>query len=218
VEQIRSCRVASFYVDPLAPYRCPKVSRTVFLARHGSHAEVGQILSGRSDIGLSERGRAEARRLADRLQDVPLARIFSSPRRRTRETASIVAERHDCDVESADALDEIDFGAWTGRTFAELAPDPDWRGWNEARATAATPAGDTMAAATRRAVDHIQSIEESGPVLCVSHCDIIRGVAAHYLGLSHDRLLAFDCDPASLSALALDGDRGRVVTLNERPA
>jgi len=75
-----------------------------------------------------------------------------------------------------------------------------------------------MAAATRRAVAEIETLEEEGPVLCVSHCDVIRGIVAHYLGLDADRLLSFDCDPASLTTLALYEGGGRVVTLNERPA
>jgi broad specificity phosphatase PhoE len=75
-----------------------------------------------------------------------------------------------------------------------------------------------MATATARAVRHIQSAAGDGPVLCVSHCDVIRGVVAHYLGLDADRLLGFDVDPASLTELALYGDgTGRVVALNERP-
>jgi broad specificity phosphatase PhoE len=59
------------------------------------------------------------------------------------------------------------------------------------------------------------SADDRGRVLCVSHCDIIRGVLAHYLGLSLDNVLRFDIDTASLSALVLDGGGGRVTALNE---
>ena len=86
-----------FYVDP-ASCRAP-VSETVFLARHASHAEVGHILSGRSDIALNDEGRLEAERLAKRLAAVPLAAVFSSPCRRARETADHVAARHALPVE-----------------------------------------------------------------------------------------------------------------------
>lgn len=191
----------------------------MLLARHGSHAEVGTVLSGRSEIGLSDRGRAEAARLADRLSGTALAAVQSSPRRRARETAEIVADGRGLTVEIVDALDEIDFGDWSGRSFAALGDDPAWRAWNAARATSATPAGETMASATARAVRHIQAIDgASGPVLCVSHCDVIRGVVAHYLGLGFDSLFAFDIDPASLTTLALHDGAPRVVALNERAA
>lgn len=205
----------SFYV-PAVTFPAAPVSAIVLLARHGSHAEVGHILSGRSEIALSERGRVETAALARRLADVPLAAIHSSPRRRARETAAIVARGRA--VEMVEALDEIDFGSWSGREFAELEDDPAWRRWNAERASAATPTGETMAAATARAVRHIEAAAGKGPaLLCVSHCDVIRGVVAHYLGLSADRLLSFDVDPASLTTLALDGGQGRIVALNERP-
>lgn len=175
------------------------------------------MLSGRSDIAISEEGRIEAARLADRLDGVPLAAIYSSPRRRARETAEAVAERHGLPVQDAAGLDEIDFGAWTGRPFHALADDPDWRRWNAERGTAATPGGEDMAAATARAVRQIEAVAGDDPVLCVSHCDIIRGVVAHYLGLDMGRLLGFDVDPASLTTLALFPGGARIVALNERP-
>jgi broad specificity phosphatase PhoE len=194
------------------------LSATVLLARHGSHDEVGAILSGRSEIALNAAGRAEAERLAERLAGTGLTAIHSSPRRRTRETAEIVAARHGLRVVLVDALDEVNFGAWTGRSFASLHGDPDWDRWNAERATAPTPGGESMAAATARAAAHVASLEATGgTILCVSHCDVIRGVAAHYLGLSLDRLLAFDCAPGSLTTLALAWSQGRIVTLNEVP-
>ena len=193
------------------------MSATIFLARHASHDEVGKRLSGRSEIAINAAGRCEAERLADRMATLPVAAIHSSPRRRARETAQSVAQRHGLAVQSADALDEIDFGDWTGAAFADLDGDPAWDSWNRARGSAATPGGEDMAMATARAVRHIEAAAEEAPLLCVSHCDVIRGVVAHYLGLGADRLLGFDVDPASLTELALHGDgTGRIVALNER--
>ncbi len=174
-------------------------------------------MSGRSEIVLSEPGRAEAHGLARKLAHRPLAAIHSSPRRRAVDTAAIVAKERSLPIREAAALDEIDFGSWSGRSFAELDADPSWRRWNSVRATARTPAGETMMHATARALDHISAIDENGPVLCVSHCDIIRGVVARVLGLRFDRMLAFDCDPASLTTIEANAGCWRVVTLNERP-
>jgi broad specificity phosphatase PhoE len=210
---LRCCR---FYVDPYL--HAAPVSATIFLARHASHDEVGKVLSGRSDIPINAAGHAEAARLADRLSKVPVAAIHSSPRRRARETAETVAMRHGLGVQAAPALDEIDFGAWMGKPFAELEADAAWKAWNAARSTASPPGGEGMHATTTRAVRHIEEAAGNSPLLCVSHCDVIRGVVAHYLGLDANRLLRFDIDPASLTELELYGDgSGRVVALNERP-
>lgn len=207
-------RVPCFYVDPAPPARPVTVS--VLLARHGSHDEVGRVLSGRSEIALNAAGRAEAERLADRLASTPLVAVHSSPRPRARETAHIIAGRHGLPVDIIEALDEIDFGAWTGRSFASLEGDPRWSRWNEARRSTCPPGGEAMTDAVQRATAHLETVASG--TLCVSHCDIVRGIAAHYLGLDLDRMLGFDVDPASLTTLALHPGGGRVVALNERCA
>lgn len=196
------------------------MSALIHLVRHASHAELGDVLSGRSDIGLSAEGRIQATRVTNALASKGPRAIHSSPRRRARETAQAIASRAKIEMTIVDALDEIDFGAWTGASFASLAADPEWMRWNEARADAAPPGGETMARAVARLVDHVErsAAGDDGPFVFVSHCDCIRGVVAHYLGLSLDRMLAFDCDPASISTLYVGDWGGRVVSVNERAA
>ena len=188
----------------------------VLLARHGTHDEVGRILSGRSEIALNARGQAEAAWLAEFVAAHPIAAIYSSPRRRACETATPVAQGRDLSVEIAAELDEIDFGEWTGATFRALEQDERWRAWNARRGASAAPGGETMAAAVARARGFLDALPDA-PALCVSHCDVIRGVVASYLGLDLDRLLSFDCDPGSVTTLELWPGGGRVVALNERP-
>ena len=189
---------------------------TVLLTRHGAHDEVGKVLSGRSEIGLNEVGCEQAIKLASRLSSAPLTKVYSSPRRRTKETAALVAALHGLEVIEVNALDEIDFGDWAGKSFRELESDPRWCRWNKARGHAATPGGDTMASVTARASQHLEADQQQGCIVCVSHCDVIRGIIAHYLGLDFDRLLSFDIDPASVSTIELYGGAGRVIALNER--
>lgn len=189
---------------------------TILLARHGAHDEVGKVLSGRSDIALNATGREQAARLAARLSSTPLTHVHSSPRRRARETAALVAKPHGLEVTDVEDLDEIDFGAWSGKSFEMLETDPRWCRWNQSRGRATTPNGDSMASVTSRALRHFEAAGHHGTMVCVSHCDVIRGIVAHYLGLNYDQLLTFDVDPASVSTIELNGDRGRVVAVNER--
>lgn len=187
----------------------------IHLLRHGSHGDVGVTLTGRGpEGGLTAAGRAEALAAAEVLARRGVRAVYASPRRRTRETAEIVADRCGQTIEVAAALDEIDFGDWTGRRFEELAGDPAWDRWNTARASAVPPGGETMAAAVARAVGFLESLEGEGAVACVSHCDVIRGVVAHYLGLSLDNLLRFEVSPASITTLDLWPGGGSVVEVN----
>lgn len=193
------------------------MTRLVLLARHGTHAEVGRVLSGRSEIALDARGEQEAAALAQHLAAVPLSAIYTSPRRRTRDTAAAVAHARGLPVQAAPALDEIDFGRFTGASFAALAADPGWRMWNERRGTARCPGGETMREATARALDLLTALEP-GVTLCVTHCDVIRGLVVHWLGLGFERMFQLGCDPGSVTTLALDDEGGAtLVALNERP-
>ncbi len=216
LERIALPAVFSIYVDPAS--RGP-VTATLLLARHASHDEVGRVLSGRSEIALNAAGRAEAAALAARLAGVRIDRVWSSPRARALETAEAVAGTRGLTVERCDALDEIDFGDWTGRSFAQLAEDADWRRWNEARGSARCPGGESMGEASGRAMRRLAELGRGNDtVLCVSHCDIIRGLAAAVIGLDPDRLLRFDVDPASVTTVQIGEGWSRLVALNERVA
>jgi broad specificity phosphatase PhoE len=196
------------------------VTATILLIRHAAHVELGRILSGRRrDVALSTDGLEQAEIVADLLSVEPLAAIYSSPRERAYYTARSIAEPHDLKVAIADGLDEVDFGDWTGAAFDALEGDPGWSEWNEARGTARPPAGESMAEAVERAVGALAEIasENRGrTIACVSHCDIIRGIIAHHLGLPLDHMLRFDVDPASVSRIALGAWGARIMTVNER--
>ena len=173
------------------------------------------MLSGRGGGSLTPEGRQQAEQLADRLAGRGIAAIHASPQLRTRETAEAVGRRLGVPVEVVPALDEIDFGAWTGRTFVNLAGDPAWDAWNNRRSVARIPGGETMAEAVARAVGHMRQAASGAPLLCVTHCDIIRGVVAEGLGLSFDNMLRFDVDPASVSTVLIERRGERVLRLNE---
>ena len=192
----------------------------ILLVRHAAHVELGRILSGRRrDVALSREGLEQAAIVADLLGAEPIAAVYSSPRERAWYTARDVAEPHGLKVEVADGLDEIEFGEWTGMSFAELESDPGWREWNETRGSARCPGGETMRESVDRVVATLETIareHEGKTFAAVTHCDIIRGAIAHYLGLPLDHILRFDVDPASVSRLALANWGARILSVNER--
>ena len=196
--------------------------RRFYLVRHGAHGEYGERLSGRAgQSSLSEAGQLQADPLARWAGRADVEAVQASPRRRTQQTATIVATARKLAVETVDALDEVDFGDWNGRSFAELEEDPLWHEWNSRRATAATPGGERMGEAVARTVAHLEQAAtgpNQGPVMLVTHCDIIRGVIAFYLGLSLDHILRFDIDPGSVSTIEVGAGQARIIRINEVPA
>jgi probable phosphoglycerate mutase len=192
---------------------------TLYLVRHAAHALVGRVLAGRmAGVGLGEEGRRQSGRLAERLAGTPLDAIHASPRERAQETAAPLAARHGLAVETASALDEIDFGAWTGRPFAELGEDPVWENFNRFRSGTRPPGGETMLEAQARILGFCEEIRRRRPdghVALVSHADVLRGAILHWLGAPLDLFLRIEVEPASLTIVELAEWGPRLLLLNE---
>ena len=198
------------------------MTTTVFLIRHAAHGHLENTLTGRmEEVELTAEGMRQAERLGERLKKLPLMAVHSSPSLRAQQTAQAIARAHRLEVQTVDWLAEIDFGAWTGRSFAELDADPRWRNWNEQRGTAAAPDGETMLAVQERAWRHVaETAPKVGEAMgaMVSHCDVIRAVIAKALGLTLNNLLRFDIAPASVSKLAVGSWGETVISINEQAA
>lgn len=177
----------------------------LLLVRHAAHGDVGLRLTGRADgRPLTPEGERQARAVARRLKGAGLAEVLTSPRLRARQTAEAVASAAGVPFREHPALDEIDFGDWTGTPFAELDGQPDWDGWNRTRATARPPNGESMAEAVARIEALAATLAEERPgttLALVTHCDMIRGLVATALGMSLDDLLRLEVGPASVTRL-----------------
>ncbi|RVB80346.1 histidine phosphatase family protein [Mesorhizobium sp. M6A.T.Cr.TU.014.01.1.1] len=196
------------------------MTTTFFLIRHAAHDNVGDYLAGRmAGVCLGETGKAQAVRLASHMAPEPLATICCSPRERTLETAKPIAIACSPDkITICQELDEIDFGAWSGKTFEELSQDADWRGWNSRRQQARTPGGETMLDVQQRVFSLMQQLRkryQNQSVALVSHADVIKAAVCKVLGLPLGDCFRFDIDPASITTI-VSGDWGsKLIRLNE---
>src|SRR3546814_4138284 len=89
---------------------------------------------------------------------------------------------------TAEALNEIDLGLWSGRNFDALAADKDWALWNTARAHARPPGGEAMIEVQARVaglLDELHIRWSGGRIGLVSHGDVIKAAVAHEIGRAH---------------------------------
>ncbi|WP_333895935.1 histidine phosphatase family protein [Brevundimonas aurantiaca] len=190
----------------------------IHLIRHGTHDLVSRRLCGRTPgVGLSDTGRRQAEALARVLPR--LDRVLTSPLDRTRETAAVIAAAHSGRLEEETALNEIDFGDWTGRDFAQLDALPEWRRWNAARDQGRAPNGESMLEVQGRLSRWLETMAaaDAGAVAAVSHADVIKSVVALTLGLSlrhHDR---FEIAPGSITTVSATPEHLSLLRLNEVP-
>lgn len=193
---------------------------TLILLRHAEADGTGQRLYGRlPGIALNARGSAQANRLARRLAATGrIDRIYSSPLERARATAAPLAALLDIEVCIHPGLEEADFGDWTGREFASLREDAEWRRYNIDRGSVTPPGGEPAAAAQERIMQSLQEIasrHRGECVVTVSHGDPIRYALAGFLGLPVGAIHRLQVDPASASIVAADDPgHARVLCIN----
>jgi probable phosphomutase (TIGR03848 family) len=191
----------------------------LLLVRHALTDATGKRLSGSTPgIHLSEYGRAQAKDLAERLALVPLAAVYASPLERCVETAEAIAMHRRLAVERVPALEEVGYGAWTGRSLAQLTRTALWKQVQQAPSSVRFPGGETLLEAQRRAVIALETLAARHPkatVAAVSHADLIRLALAHYAGIHIDLFQRLIVSPASVAAVLL-GDRiPRIVKMND---
>src|SRR5689334_19460074 len=93
----------------------------IFMVRHGSTVlSTEDRFAGATDVALSDEGRAQTERLAQRLAVEKIDAIFASPLGRTMETAEILARPHGLEVQPRDGLREISHGRWEQMSRAEV--------------------------------------------------------------------------------------------------
>ncbi|MCZ7476792.1 bifunctional RNase H/acid phosphatase [Micromonospora sp. WMMC273] len=191
----------------------------LILVRHGeTERTVQKRYSGRGDVPLTERGRAQARATAERVAALApsVAAVVSSPLSRCTATADAVAAQvGNPPVRTDDDLIECDFGVWEGHTFAEVR-----EGWAAeldawlASTRVAPPKGEsfvTVAERTGRAVDRLRSAYPGETVVVVSHVSPIKLVLRDALAAGDAFLHRLYLDTAGISVLDLYPDGGVAV-------
>ncbi len=94
---------------------------TVLVIRHGRTAlNADGALRGRVDVPLDEVGLAEAARLGDLFEPVPLMVVVCSPLLRARQTAAPIANSTGAAVRIEEAFTDRDVGGWSGMPAAQV--------------------------------------------------------------------------------------------------
>ena len=162
----------------------------IVFARHGQTApnRDGLVL-GRADPELTEEGHRPAALLGAALAAEPVVAIRSSPLVRARQTAEAIAAVCGVPVTVDERLLEIDWGTWEGRPAGSLAvADVDrWRADDSrepSKANPVAPEGESLDSLSRRVESFcVETLEEEGLVVAVSHVSPIKAATAWALGV-----------------------------------
>jgi probable phosphoglycerate mutase len=185
---------------------------TLILVRHGQtpHTKDKKFSGlGGDDPGLDAEGRAQVRATADWIAALAdeIDAVVTSPLRRTRETAEIIAGVLGKEVEVEEGLAEAAFGTWDGLTFAEVRdhhPD-DLEAWLGSTDVAPTGGGESFVDVdrrVRRTRDRLLAAHPGQVVLAVSHVTPIKLMVKLALGAPLEALFRMELAPASVTVVS----------------
>jgi probable phosphomutase (TIGR03848 family) len=204
----------------------------VLIVRHGLTSSTGKALTGwLPGIALDDRGEAQAAAVGERLAQLPLAAIVTSPLERCVQTATAIAIRQGGSDDGSSPAVELDhrigecrYGDWTGQPLRKLARDPLWR-VVQAHPSAVRfpgPDGESMPAMQQRAVAAVRDwnarLGPDATYLICSHGDVIKAILADALGMHLDMSQRIQVDPCSLSVVRYTTLRPFVLRMNDTGA
>ena len=175
-------------------------ARQVWIVRHAqTEWSVNGRHTGRTDIPLTPTGIAAAEALRPWMRTVHFERAFSSPLSRALDTARLCGL--ESQVQSDPDLMEWDYGAYEGRTTAQIRGEvPDWDLWRNG-----CPGGETLEQVGQRARRVLARIAAfPGTVALFSHGHFSRLLIASWLGLPDSRGRSFAIRAGSVTVLGFE--------------
>lgn len=188
------------------------------LIRHTATDESGRILSGRREgIALNVNGREDAASLPKRLAAMPPDLLCSSPLLRCRETAAPIADAFDLEPRIVTDLQELEYGEWQGRAWADLEHDMSWQHYNQCRSFCRIPGGELLTEVQLRMLRSLETLAQESrgkTIAVVSHGDPIRAVLAYCLGMPLDLINRLVVSTGSVNVVTLGATEARVHCIN----
>ncbi|HDR3890988.1 TPA: phosphoserine phosphatase 1 [Bacillus cereus] len=190
---------------------------TVYVTRHGeTEWNVAKRMQGRKNSALTENGMLQAKQLGDRMKDLSIHAIYSSPSERTLHTAELIKGERNIPIIEDEHFYEINMGIWEGQTIADIEkqyPEEVHLFWNEPHLFQST-SGENFGSVYKRVIKGIQLLLEKHKgenILIVSHAAAAKLLVGHFAGIEIANV--WD-DPfmhsASLSVIEFDGNLGKV--------
>ncbi len=195
----------------------------LYLVRHGETGlNTKGVYYGWTDCVLSPKGRNQAEKLADLLNDVNFDTIISSPLERARETAMIVSRRNIEEIILDQRLKELNFGYWEGQHYQTIQKsDPEnWDSWVKDWKKAIPPAGESFISMYRRVKQSIREIldkYQGQTIMLVAHQGCLRIIMCILLNMKYDGYWHFTFEHGAYSLIEIDQGYCILKKINQLP-
>ena len=139
------------------------MTNTIYIVRHGqTEWNLLGKTQGHGNSDLTPKGIEQAELLADSMTKYPIDYIYSSDLGRAYQTAEIIGNKLNIELEKTEALREMNFGTWEGRIIKDIIEeDPElYKMWRNEPHLAKIPQGETLSQIKERTDAFIKEINE----------------------------------------------------------
>lgn len=187
--------------------------RAIVLARHGeTEWSRTHRHTSRTDVPLTDDGRAQAAALRDALAGREFDLVLTSPLLRARQTCELAGFADEALVDGD--LAEWDYGEYEGRTTADIRTEvPGWTAW-----THGAPGGESAADVGAR-VDRVLDVLRAGDgdALVFAHGHVLRVLAARWIAQPPELGRSLRLDTATTSELGYERETPVILRWNLAP-
>lgn len=191
----------------------------VIFVRHGeAEGNYEKVFHGNFDSGLTEKGRLQAEKAAERLEAESIDIIYSSPLKRAYDTAKHIANKKGIkEIKTDEGLKEINGGKWENEKWAELPvkwPD-EYYNWEHRPHLHRMPGGESMRDIYDRIVSTVTRIvnENIGKDICiVTHGTVLRALMCYIYKKEFEDLISISWyDNTAITVVEFSDDDFNVI-------
>jgi len=185
----------------------------VYLVRHAeAEGNINRTFQGRTDCGITERGYIQLNLLAERFKKIPIEAVYSSPLKRTIETAKAVNKHHNHEIIKVDGIIEINGGVFENvhwDTLPDMYPEA-YELWATKHYAFEVENGESMKTVYDRMKNSITQIVSDNigkTIAIVSHGCAIRNFLCYANNFPFEEIDTLEwCDNTGICKLEFDID------------
>jgi alpha-ribazole phosphatase/probable phosphoglycerate mutase len=185
-----------------------KRENRLYLIRHGQiNGYENFPIYGYTDVDLTETGKLQMQKVAERLSMTDIKAVYSSDLKRAKLGASFVASHHDIPIRHLPALREMNFGDWEGMTLKEIRdmyPDELKKRQEDLLHFKVPGEGESIFQFGKRimaCLNQIRSEQNGNDIALVVHGGVNRVILCNALGLDLKNMFSIQQDYGCLNII-----------------
>ncbi len=192
-------------------------TRLIFVRHAEAEGNIKRLFHGWTDGYITEKGKKQAEKVAERLKSFRIDALYSSSLSRALKTAEYISRAKRLPIIRTDKLREINGGAWEGVPWEDLPSrwPEEYDSWENCPHLLKMPDGESMEEFMERLLKEVKRIIENnkGKTVCiVTHGTAIRVLMTHFLGYRQEDMINVPWyDNTSVSIVDWEDGRFKVV-------